>query len=116
MAGKKKDHVGWIKLYRQVTDSSIWDIDDPYDKRSAWVYLLLSANHEDKDIVVKNSTITVHRGQRFTSVRKLSETFKWTKDKTLAFLRQLERLGMVTRDATHSGTLITIVKYEEYQG
>lgn len=110
----KKDQ-GWIKVYRQVTSSSIWDTDEPYDKRSAWIDLLLSVNHEDRDIIIGNDTLKVLKGQRYTSVRKLSEHWNWSKNRTLAFLRQLESLKMITRDGTRSGTLITIVKYDDFQ-
>ena len=110
-----KKNQGWIKVFRKMTDSSIWDTDEPYDKRSAWVDLLLSVNHEDREIILGNDTLHVHKGQRFTSVRKLSEHWNWSKNKTLAYLRQLEALGMITRDGTHSGTLLTIVNYSVYQ-
>ena len=107
---------GWIKLHRRVAESAIWETDEPYDKRSAWIDLLLSVNHEDRDIVIQNDVLKVSRGQRFTSVRKLSKRWMWSPARTLAFLRVLENLDMITRDSTHNGTLITVIKYDIYQG
>jgi hypothetical protein len=39
---------GWIKLYRKLWDDEIWDDElEPHNKRSAWIDLLMMANHED---------------------------------------------------------------------
>lgn len=110
----KKD-LGWIRLFRKVTQSTIWDTAEPYDRRSAWIDLLLSVNHEDRDIIVGNQMITVHRGQRFTSVRKLAERWNWGNNKALAYLRLLVSLQMIEKSSTHGGTLLTIVNYDLYQ-
>lgn len=113
MSGAKD--LGWIRLHRKVTQSMIWDTAEPYDKRSAWIDLLLSVNHEDQEILVGGEPMKIHRGQRFTSVRKLAERWNWGNGKTLRYLRTLERLEMIQKDRTHGGTLITIVKYGFYQ-
>ena len=59
--------------------------------------------------------MTIKRGQFLTSVRKLGERWKWGKERTLKFLRLLERLGMVTKDSTKRRTLITIENYGKFQ-
>lgn len=72
---------GWIKLHRKLQDCWIWQENEPFDKRSAWVDLLLSANHSDKKILFNGELIIVKRGQVLTSIRKLSA--KWS----AAFIR-----------------------------
>lgn len=106
---------GWIKLHRQIQDCEIWDSEEPYDYRSAWIYLLLMANHRDKDIMFDKKVMTIKRGQLLTSIRKLAEHFKWGKDKTAKFLRTLEELNMIVKDSDNKRTVLTIVNYGIYQ-
>lgn len=107
--------VGWIILHRKIEECDIWLTDEPYDKRSAWVDLLLSANHEDKEMIFDGHKITVKRGQHITSVRKLSAKWNWGKNKVLSYLRLLEECEMITRNADSRRTLLTIVNYDIYQ-
>lgn len=106
---------GWITIYRKIRDNPIWESKEPFDQRSAWIDLILMANHEDREIVINGWPLMVHRGQRFTSIRKLSEQWHWSKDKTIRYLKMLERCGNIKRTATHNGTLITIENYGLYQ-
>lgn len=106
---------GWIILHRKVQDSAIWVKEEPYDCRSAWIDLLLMANHEDREIVINGWPLMVHRGQKFTSIRKLSERWMWTRNKVARYLNTLEKLNSIQKSGTHNGTLITIVNYEFYQ-
>ena len=78
---------GWIKTYRKIQDCWIWQIDESFDKRSAWIDLLLSANHKDVKIPFNGELILVERGQFITSVRKLSEKWKWNKDRVFAWAK-----------------------------
>ena len=106
---------GWIKLYRKIQECDIWDNDEPFDYRSAWIDLLLLANHKDKDTIFDGKPIKIKKGQRITSIRKLSERWNWSVNKTYRYLHLLEDLGMITRESDNRRTLITIVKYEIFQ-
>ena len=105
---------GWIKIHRQIQNCLIWD-DKPFNMASAWIDLLLLANHKDKETIFDKKPILVKRGQRITSVRELSSRWGWGKDKTLRFLRLLEREKMIVKDSDSRRTLLTIVNYGIYQ-
>lgn len=107
---------GWIKLHRQIQDCWIWDEDEAFDRRSAWIDLLLLANHDDHKTFIGGELVIVKRGQRLTSIRKLAERWRWGNEKTLKFLRVLESEEMIERSANAGRTLITIVNYEKFQG
>ena len=102
---------GYVILWRSIQDSEIWTSDEPFNMRSAWIDLILMAAHKDTSFVIGKSRITILRGQVYTSVRKLAVRWSWGKDKTLRFLRLLEDLQMIRRDATANRTLITLVNY-----
>ena len=106
--------LGWIKIHRQIQNCLIWD-DKPFNMASAWIDLLLLANHEDKETIFDKKPILVKRGQRITSVRELSARWGWGKDKTLRFLRLLESEKMIVKESDSRRTLLTIVNYGIYQ-
>ncbi len=106
---------GWIKLHRSLQNCDIWTNNEPFDRRSAWIDLLLSANHDDKQITVNGKPVTITRGQRFTSTVKLSERWHWSVNKVRRYLTLLERLKMVTTNRTRHGITVTIVKYGFFQ-
>ena len=107
---------GYIKLYRQIQDCWVWEQPGPFDERSAWIDLLMSANHDDHKTMFDGQLIVVKRGQWITSVRKLADRWRWGNQNTLKFLRALEEDGMIDRDANSRRTLITIANYEKFQG
>lgn len=106
---------GYVILWRSIQDSEIWNTDEPFDMRSAWADLIMMAAHECKTFIVNKQPTTIDRGQIYTSVRKLSARWHWSKDRVLRYLRLLEQLQMIRRDATGVRTLITLVNYSVLQ-
>lgn len=106
---------GWIKLHRQLLDCWIWRVNEPFDKRSAWVDLLLTANHSDTKLLFNGEIITITRGQILTSVRQLSAKWNWSVNRTYRFLKMLENENMVQKENNDNRTLLTIVNYSVFQ-
>lgn len=105
---------GYIKLYRSVRDNWIWD-DKPFSRGQAWIDIIMSASHCDTKMMFNGSLITVKRGACITSIRKLAEKWGWSLEKTVKFLNELKKDGMITKDSNRSRTLITVEKYSDYQ-
>jgi DNA replication protein DnaD len=112
----KKKNRGWIRIYRQIEDSEIWDNEEPFDVRSAWIDLILMANHEDRTILINGHPQLIDVGQKWTSVRTLAARWHWSKDRVMRYTKMLEKLGMITMNKTPTGTLLTIVNYGLFQG
>lgn len=106
---------GWICIHRKIQDNAIWNSNKPFDDRSAWIDLLLMVNHKDNDVQIGNQIVTVRKGQRFTSIRKLSMKWNWSRDRVARYLDMITQAGMIRKDSIHNGTLITIVKYDFFQ-
>lgn len=122
---------GWIKLHRKLKESEIWKGHQPFDKRSAWLDLLLRATHKPSLILVKNQQIKVKPGQFFVSQKGLSESWNWSRHKVANFLNVLAGKNrnkmnqMITKSEpiakigtakrTYLGFIITIVNWELYQ-
>ena len=110
---------GYIRLYRQLQDCWIWiDEESPekFTRGSAWIDLLLFANHKDKKIRYEDGFRIIKRGQFLTSKRKLAERWMWNRRTVDKFLDLLVKDEMITIECTTKHTLITIVNYSIYQG
>lgn len=106
---------GWISLHRSVTDHWLFDEDRKFSKFEAWIDLLLMVNHTDKKMMLGNELITIKRGQKVTSIRKLCERWNWSNNKVKNFLNVLEADGMLTVKSDSKKTLVTVVNYDVYQ-
>ena len=103
---------GYIRLYRDIRSHWIWS--DP-DYLRAWVDLLMMVNHEDKQILFNKKLITVKRGSRITSIRKLAERWGWSRGRVARFLDMLEQDHMIATRRTTQKTLINVINYSFYQ-
>ena len=106
---------GWVSIHRQIKQHWLWTTDKPFDKRSAWIDLVLSANHSDNKFVLGTQLVTVQKGEFITSELKLMERWGWGKTKLRNFLKLLEDDGMIVKKATNKQTTLTIVNYCIYQ-
>lgn len=106
---------GWVKLHRKIEDDELWTDKEPFDKRSAWIDLIMMANHEDRTILVNGNPVVIGEGQRWTSVRTLAARWHWSEGRVRRYLKLLEKLKKVTQEKSKNGTLLTIEKYSFYQ-
>lgn len=107
---------GWISIHRSLFNHWIWTDKEEFDKRSAWIDLLLMVNHEDKKVLINGKLETIKRGQRIISLSKLAERWKWSRKKVTNFLNLLEEDGMIiAKKEQGKYTTITIVNYSFYQ-
>ena len=107
--------IGYIKLHRQIQDCWIWD-SGKFDKRSAWIDLLMLANHRDKKFMFNGKPVVITRGQFMTSIRKLAVRWEWSTSTVFDFLKILEDDNMIKKESDSHRTLLTIINYEVYQG
>lgn len=108
--------IGYIKIHRQLQDCWVWmEENEPFSRGQAWIDLLMLANHADKKTRIDNRIVTIQRGQRLTSIRKLAERWKWSRKKVSNFLDLLESDDMISQERATNHTLITIVNYTLYQ-
>lgn len=106
---------GWIKLHRKIKDCDLWNDNEPYDRRSAWIDLLLSANHETRNVLLGNEVILVEKGSFITSVRKLCDRWKWSNTKVTSFLKLLNQMDMIDYNSDTKKTVVTIANWAFHQ-
>lgn len=97
---------GWIKLHRSIQESDIWEKPE-YLK--AWIELLLTVNHKE------NKMLGIKAGQTLTSIKSLSQKWKWSNNKISNFLNALQKEGMIAQNRTSRNTVITVLNWDKYQ-
>ena len=107
---------GWIKLHRVIKEHAFFKEKRKFSRFEAWVDLLLSANHIDKQFLLGNEMVTCERASLITSEVKLMDRWGWSKSKVRAFLLLLDNEKMIVKKTDTKKTTITIVKYDFYQG
>lgn len=105
---------GWVSINRSITDNWLWE-DKPFSKGQAWIDLILMVNHEDKKVPLGNELILVERGSRITSIRQLCDKWGWSNTKVMAFLNMLQQDEMIHYKSDTKKTVVSIVKYSDYQ-
>lgn len=105
---------GFVLLWRSIADNPLLDDGSPYDKFHAWCDLLCMVNHKDKKIIVNGNPVIVKRGEKLTSIVKLSERWHWSRCRTMRYLNALERDNMVSTLRTPNGTTVTVINYDFY--
>ncbi|RHP57377.1 hypothetical protein DWZ16_10805 [Clostridium sp. AF29-8BH] len=106
---------GWIKLHRKILDCSIWNSREPFDKRSAWIDILLSASHKDLNLMIGGIDEKIPRGSFMFSIEKLCDRWGWSRNRVKRFLALLEREQMIETKRTNKGTLISVLNYNAFQ-
>lgn len=99
---------GYIKLHRKLTK---WRWYHDANTIRVFLHLLLTANYERGSFEDR----TVERGQRITSVSKLSQELKISVRSIRTALNHLKSTNELTIETTSKYTIITVNNYNEYQ-
>ena len=108
---------GWISLYRDLLDKTIWQNSTP-EQKTILITLLLMANHEPNQWEWKGKKYTVKSGEFITSLEKIvAKCGKGiTTQNVRSALKRFEKLQFLTNESTKQNRLIKIEKWNFYQG
>jgi hypothetical protein len=99
---------GFITIHRKLTD---WEWYSDIKTKVLFIHLLISVNWECKSW----RGITINRGSIITSISHLSAETNLTPQNIRTCLKRLKSTNEITIVPTNKFTLITIVKYDDYQ-
>lgn len=114
-----KGRNGFIKLYRKLLNSPIWEysIATDYPQLIAfWVTLLMMVNYEEKKWYDGHTEVNIPAGSIITSIDKLSESMGMSHQTVRTCIKHLENMNMLTRQATRYYTQLFVVNWGKYQG
>ena len=103
---------GYITLHRKIMENPVWQNEGIL---KLFLYLLLMANHEQNRFLWNGQEQTIERGQFLTGRFALAEALQQNPSTVKKRLKILENLGILTIKSTNKFSIITIVKYDDYQ-
>lgn len=106
------DDKGFIAVFRKIEDNPIWQDSQLFQ---LFIFLLIHANIEDKSFWFNGEEVTVKRGQLITGEYKIAAGIPSISRGSIWYLlTKLEKLGIIRRFPSNKNSLITIVKYDDY--
>lgn len=102
----------WIKLYRKILKSPIWDNEKAL---KIWIWCLVKATHEDRVQLVGQQEVILQKGQFVFGRKKASEELKMTESMVYRYMKVLENLQMLYIKPNNKFSIVTIGKWEDYQ-
>ena len=104
---------GWIKLHRKLIDSPVFDNEKAL---KVWVWCLLRANHQEKEVLVGLQNVTLQPGEFVTGRNKASEELGLTPSTAWRYLNLLRKLEMLDIKPNSKFSVISLVNWGKYQG
>lgn len=106
----------WVRTTVDMLEHDILNV-GPYDRRSAWLWLITHAAWKDKRVNHKGRPLALKRGQVLAGRAFLAETWGWSEQNVRTFVHLLVAEGMVilNQSGGHFANVLTICNYEKYQ-
>jgi hypothetical protein len=106
--------IGYVKLYRQITENEFY-FSERFTKSQAWIDLLLLANHKPNTIFIRGIQIKTVAGELCYSQLTLAKRWKWNIKTVNKFLKLLENRKMIRNKIDKVTTIITVLNWKQYQ-
>ena len=107
--------MSWIKLHRQLLDSEVFSNEK---QLKIWIWLLLKARFDDGFVSIRvgagQQTIAIKKGQLLFGRFSAEEQLFIDGSTIYKIIKKFEQIGMIITESNSHYTLITIVKYGEY--
>lgn len=105
---------GWIKVYRKSDEDPLY-FAEPFDKWHAWMDLIRSAAHKDREFYIRGIKVKQKRGQVAMSVKDMCERWRWSDGKVKRFVKYLIADGKITLQSSGVINRMSIINYDKYQ-
>lgn len=112
----KAECTRWVRVCVDTFDHAVLD-NGPYDRRSAWLWLIANAAWRDKRVNHKGRPFDLKRGQLLGARSYLAEKWGWSEQSVRTFLGILLTEGMIEINQSFGrhANLITVCNYDNYQ-
>ena len=106
---------GWIKLWRKVFESSVFDSED-HTLFKTFIYCLGRANHKENKIFMDGKEMILKPGQFITGRDEASKDLHFKGKMWDRKVDSLRKLQILTKQVTNRFTIISIINWDIYQG
>lgn len=105
----------YFVVNRCLLSSDRW-LSEPFTRGQAWVDMFGLAQHTKGYFRIRGIRVNVERGQLAYSQVTLAKRWQWSRDKVRRYLKELENNKDIIQQNNEVTTLITIIKYDYWQG
>ena len=106
---------GTVNISRNIWNDTAFK-PEPFTEREAWVWMIMEASYKPRKKPVGSIWVDLRRGQLSCSVRFMCDAWSWSKSRVDRFLKRLENRDMIGTESGIGVNVITICKYDDYQG
>lgn len=104
---------GWIKLHRKIINSAVFN--NPMLLK-VWIWCLCKASHKGFEAMVGNQVVKLQEGQFIFGRKVAAYELCMSESKVYRDMKLLENLKMLNIKTNNKFSLITIEKWDFYQG
>lgn len=106
-------HRGYIKTYRCLIDSAVWQNEKLL---KTWMWCLIKAVHTPQEVAVGLQTVPLLAGQFLFGRERAARETGYPESSIWRYIKTLEKFGMLNIKTTNKYSLVTIENWELYQG
>jgi hypothetical protein len=110
-----KKSLGGIRLYRSLLKSNVWASKDDGLLR-VFLYCLLRANWQEKDVIIGNQKIHLKAGEFITSYQKIALDCNLTLKKSMFRVKALKRSNNLAIKTSNKFSIISVKNWQKWQG
>lgn len=107
---------GWIKLHRSLLESSQFA---DLATLKVWIWLLLKASIKTRNVGLKigkgSQVINLKRGQLIFGRKRAAEDLGINENSIYRIIQELSNLGSISIDSNNQYSIISVLKYDDYQ-
>lgn len=103
---------GWVKLYRKLLSSNIFQNEKLL---KVWIWCLLKASHKECTQLVGRQTVNLKEGQFVFGRKKASEELKMKESTVRDYMLLLKNLQNIDIKSDNKFSVITVLNWDLYQ-
>ncbi|WP_256852729.1 DNA replication protein [Pantoea sp. Fr+CA_20] len=105
---------GFALIHRKIKQLPFYNKDS--EAVHLWVHLIMEMNHAPETVATDYGDVVIGRGQKITGAPTLSKETGIELERVKYLLKKFRKLEMISTYSPGKFTIITVEKYDEYQG
>ncbi len=104
---------GYVKIHRKLLNNPI--VMKNCEHLAVWIYLLLNATHQDRNVLFKGKKIIIGPGQLITGRKSISSELQISESKVQRILNFFETEHQIEQQTSNKNRVITLTNWHKYQ-
>lgn len=104
---------GYVKIHRKLLNNPI--VMKDCEHFAVWIYLLLNATHQDRNVLFKGKKIIIGPGQLITGRKSISSELQISESKVQRILNFFESEHQIEQQTSNKNRVITLINWHKYQ-